>query len=286
MYVVLPFHQLWCKLRSCQPGRECKHRSSCLSCTWITRLATILTFLFGFVLNDNFSRNFTWLVLTFLFWFVLDYLEKAQTFPEIYLVILSVDKSWQIDMVQTWWGSRSSQQPRPPTLRTSHSQTSSLLTDQLIVKVIVANHRRLSLWSDALLLTTADHNLITSSHFWWITNCHFWICLQSICWWNHTASEVERHITETHVRHYCSILDKGEFSSCSISWPGTPIKLSIEKHLIDFQKMLPKCEIFNCRFLLPKKKPLYHLSSCIYIVYTRSGIMCKKTLDQWLYPIR
>ena len=98
MYVVLPFHQLWCKLRSCQPGRECKHRSSCLSCTWITRLATILTFLFGFVLNDNFSRNFTWLVLTFLFWFVLDYLEKAKTFPEIYLVVFSVDKSWPIDI--------------------------------------------------------------------------------------------------------------------------------------------------------------------------------------------
>ena len=145
--------------------------------------------------------------------------------------------------------------------------------------LFVANHRRLSLWSDALLLTTADHNLITSSHFWWITNCHFWIyvlqmCL-SICRWNHTASEVGRHITETHVRHSSSVLDKGEFSSCSMPWPGTPIKLSIEKHLIDFQKMLPKCEIFNCRFLLPKKKPLYHLSICICIVYTRSGIMCK-----------
>ena len=98
----------------------------------------------------------------------------------------------------------------------------------------------------------------------------------SICRWNHTASEVGRHITETHVRHSSSVLDKGEFSSCSMPWPGTPIKLSIEKHLIDFQKMLPKCEIFNCRFLLPKKKPLYHLSICICIVYTRSGIMCQK----------
>ena len=205
MYVVLPFHQLWCKLRSCQPGRECKHRSSCLSCTWITRLATILTFLFGFVLNDNFSRNFTWLVLTFLFWFVLDYLEKAQTFPEIYLVILSVEKSWQIDMVQTWWGSRSSQQPRPPTLRTSHSQTSSLLTDQLIVKVIVANHRRLSLWSDALLLTTADHNLITSSHFWWITNCHFWICSHNVFIYLQVESYCIRSKTPTNW-HTCSSL--------------------------------------------------------------------------------
>lgn len=95
-----------------------------------------------------------------------------------FCLLIKVDKL--ISMIQTWWGSRSSQQPRPPTLRTSHSQTSSLLTDQLIVKVIVANHRRLSLWSDALLLTTADHNLITSSHFWWITNCHFWICSPNV----------------------------------------------------------------------------------------------------------
>ena len=90
MYVVLPCHRLWCKLRSCQPGRECKHRSSCLSCTWITRLATILTFW-----HFDFSRNFTWLVLTFLFWFVLDYLEKAQIFPESiwsFCQLIKVDK--------------------------------------------------------------------------------------------------------------------------------------------------------------------------------------------------
>ena len=188
MYVVLPFHQLWCKLRSCQPGRECKHRSSCLSCTWITRLATILTFLFGFVLDDNFSRNFTWLVLTFLFWFVLDYLEKAQTFPEIYLVILSVDKSWQIDIYDPNL-MRKQVFPTAPSPNTAHFTLPNIFSSHWSTdrqsycwrqSLFVANHRRLSLWSDALLLTTADHNLITSSHFWWITNCHFWICSPNV----------------------------------------------------------------------------------------------------------